>query len=545
VESVQVQVRRQLAIVLERLPLLIAAVAFAALGAFFVSGLQPKIYEATATLIVGQSLSAVNPDYNQLLVSQRLSSTYATVATTRPVLTGVIDRINLDETPDALAERVSATSATDGALLAISARDVDPDRAAELANALAEELIAASPGVRGQQTDLLESVDEDLRAIQEDIRVTQAEIQALSEAASRTPAQESRLDTLRGRVISLRESYTTLLEFSSNSAANLITIIQPAIAPDSEVAPRPLLNALLAAVVAFLVVSAVIFVIEYLDDAIKDPDQVEEATGLPTLASIERMSGGKDRAPIYRLATLLYPRSAAAESYRGLRTNVDFAAVDRPIRTLLVTSAVPSEGKTVTAANLAVAFAQSGRRILLADADLRKPGIHEIFGTDNDHGLTDLLRHDGFKLDTFARPTEQKNLDLLTSGPHPPNPAELLGSQRMRSVLAFLSERYDMVIIDSPPLDVFTDSAVMSSFLDASILVIEVRRGRRAHIRAAREAMAKANAHLIGVVLNGLQPKSTSDYGRYYGAQTDTSAPAPQYARTGQGDGPPPNVELT
>jgi non-specific protein-tyrosine kinase len=545
VESSHVQVRRQLAIVLERLPLLIATVVAAAVAAYFFSGLQPKMYEATTKLIVGQSLSAVNPDYNQLLVSQRLSSTYAIVATTRPVLGRVIDRIDLDESPEELAERVSATSATDGALLTVSARDVDPDRAADLANALAEELIAASPGVQGQHSDLLDSVDEDLRAIQEDIRVTQVEIQELSELASRTPAQDSRLDTLRGRVISLRESYTTLLQFSSDSAANLITIMEPAIAPESEVAPRPLLNALLAAVVAFLVVSAAIFVIEYLDDAIKDQDQVEEAIGLPTLAAIERMSGGRDRPPIYRLATLLYPRSAAAEAYRGLRTNVDFAAVDRPIRSLLVTSAVPSEGKTVTAANLAVALAQSGRRILLVDADLRKPGVHEIFGTDNDHGLTDLLRPDGFKLDTYARSTEQKNLDLLTSGPHPPNPAELLGSQRMRSVLASLSERYDMIVIDSPPLDVFTDSAVMSSFLDASILVIEVRRGRRAQVRAAREALAKANAHLIGVVLNGIQPKATSDYGRYYGAQSDAPGGAAQYARTGTGDGPPPNIELT
>lgn len=529
-------IRRQLSIVLARLPLLITSVAIAAAGSYLFSSLQPRVYEATATLIVGQSLSAVNPDYNQLLVSQRLSSTYATVATTRPVLERVIERLGLIDTPGDLARLVSAGAAPDGALLTVSGRDGDPIRAAALANALAEELIAASPSVQGQQTDVLQSVDEDLKAIQEDIRVAQAEIQALVEQPSRTPAQESRLDTLRGRVIDLRSSYATLLSFSPTSASNLMTIIQPATPPEGSIQPRPLLNAALAAVVAFLVVSGAIFVIEYLDDAIKDPEQVEEIIGVPTLASIERMTGAKDRAPIYRLASLLYPRSAAAESYRALRTNIDFAAVDRAIRTLLVTSAVPSEGKTVTAANLAVVFAQGGRRVLLVDADLRKPGIHEMFALDNEVGLTDVLLGDGMGLAAAARPTEQKNLEVLTAGRHPPNPAELLGSHRMRSLLPSLSERYDLVVFDSPPLDVFTDSAVLSSFLDGSILVIEVKRGRRAQVRNAREALAKANANVLGVVLNGLPQKGPAEYGRYYDTKTEVATGA-QIAQSGGRDG--------
>lgn len=537
-------VRRQLGIVLARLPLLISSVAIAAASAYFLSGLQPKVYEASATLIVGQSLSAINPDYNQLLVSQRLSETYATVATTRPVLARVIERLSLPGTPDALANRVSAVSETDGALLTINAQDRDPEGAAVLANTMAEELIAATPTVQGRQTELLDSIDEDIDAIQDDLAAAQAEIETLAALADRTSVQEARLDTLRGRVISLRQTYIALLAFAPTASSNLMTIIQPAVAPEGPIAPRPLLTGLLAAVVVFLLVSAAVFVVEYFDDAIRTPDEVEEAIGLPTLASIERMTGGSERPEIYRLATLLYPRSAAAEAYRALRTNIEFAAVDRPIDTLLVTSGVPGEGKTVTAANLAVVFAQAGRRVLLVDADLRKPGVHEIFAITNERGFTDLLRSDDTHLADVVRPTDQKNLNVLTAGPHPPNPAELLGSQRMRAILPSLVEAYDMVVFDSPPLEVFTDAAVLSASLDGTILVVESRRGRLAQIRAAREALSKASAQLMGVVLNGIPAKTPTEYGRYYDSSANAAtggevAPVPNSTQQ------PPNVTPT
>jgi len=537
-----VQMRQQLRIIWSRLPLLAVAVVVATVASYVFSSLQPKTYQADATLIVGQALSAVNPDYNQLLVSQTLSATYATVATTRPVMTRVIAELGLRDTPDQLARRVSAISNTDGALLTISARDGDPKRAADLANAVAEELVATNPAVQGQPTGVLETVDEDLRSIQDDLAEAQAEIETLASLPDRTPAQETRLDTLRGRVISLRSTYVALLAFLPATSSNLLTIIQPAIEPAGPVTPRPLFDALLAAVITFMIVSSAIFVLEYFDDAIKDPDEVEAAIGLPTLAAIERMRGGSDRSPIYRLAALLYPRSAAAEAYRALRTNIEFAAVDGAIRTILVTSAVPSEGKSVTAANLAVVFAQAGRRVVLVDADLRKPGVHELFALANDEGLTDLLRSDDIRLATVARATEQRNLQVLTAGPHPPNPAELLGSQRMKALLTALEGAYDIVVFDSPPLEVFTDAALLSAHLDGTVLVVESRRGRRSQIRAAREALSKANAHLIGVVLNGIAPKAPSEYGRYYGTSSEGSTGSKVAQITGA-EGPPSNVE--
>jgi capsular exopolysaccharide synthesis family protein len=522
-----VDVRAQLNIARGWLPLLIISVVLAGAAAFLLSGLEPRVYEAKATLIVGESLSGGTPDINQLDVSQRLSATYATVATTRPLLEKVVTKLNLASTADELAVNVFASAAQDAALLTITARAGDPAAAAAIANAVAEELIAASPAVRGQQSDVLQSVDEDLAAIRVDLKSTQSQIDLLLAVGERTPQQDATVETLQGRLVSLRSTYATLLAFSNVDASNRLAVVQPAVAPDSPIAPRPLLNATLAATLAFLVVSVIAFLVEYLDDAIKDPDEVREALGLPTLGSIERMRGGNDRPEMYRLVTILYPRSPAAEAYRTLRTNVDFASVDTPVQTVLVASAVPSEGKTVTAANLAVAMAQTGRRVLLIDADLRKPGIHAIFNLPNGLGLTDLIRSDTIRVQSVIRSTEQPNLHLLCAGTIPPNPAEFLGSQRMRALLPTLTENHDIVIFDSPPIEAFADAAVLSSFLDGTLLVVRSRRGHRVKVRRACEALARADAHVIGVVLNGLSRKGKSDYATYYGTSSETPTPAP------------------
>ncbi len=240
-------------------------------------------------------------------------------------------------------------------------------------------------------------------------------------------------------------------------------------------------------------------------------------TGLSTLGAIFRMKGDRARSEIYRLAALLYPRSGASEAYRTLRTNIEFASVDAPIRTLLVTSSVPGEGKTVTAANLAIVFAQAGRRVLLVDADLRKPGVHPLFDLPNAHGLTTLLRSDEADLDAIAHPTEQANLRVLTTGPLPPNPAELMGSQRMRTVLERLKASADLVVFDSPPLQAVTDAAILSSFLDGTLFVIDAGHSRRRAVRLAREALARAGANVLGVALNRIPARADSDYASYYG----------------------------
>jgi succinoglycan biosynthesis transport protein ExoP len=512
-----VDLRRQIAIIRAWFPLLVASVVLAAGAAFVVSGMLPKVYEAKATLIVGQSLSAVSPDYNQLLVSQRLSTTYAAVATTRPTLETVIGQLGLGVTGDELSKHVRADAPLDSTLLTIVAQDADPARAAAIANALAQQLIVASPAIQGRQAEFQASIDADLKAAQDQIKATQTQVDTLAALPQRTATQNADLQTLEGRLVSLRSTYATLLSFSSGNASNLLSVIEPAVAPTAPVSPRPFLNTLLAAILGLLVAAGVAFTAEYLDDAVKDSDAVQEVAGLSTLGTVAQMKSERGRSEIYRLAALLYPRSGVAEAYRRLRTNIEFASVDAPIRTLLVTSSVPGEGKTTTAANLAVVFAQAGRRVLLVDADLRKPGIHVVFDLPNAHGLTTLLRSDEVSLDAIAHATEQENLRVLTTGPLPPNPAELLGSQRMRTVLDRLKTGEDLVIFDSPPLQVVTDSAILSSVLDGALLVIDAGHSRQGAVRQGRDTLARAGANVLGAVLNRIPARARSVYADYYG----------------------------
>jgi len=199
------------------------------------------------------------------------------------------------------------------------------------------------------------------------------------------------------------------------------------------------------------------------------------------------------------LITLVNPRSAVAEAYRTLRTNIQFSSLDEPLRTLLVASASADEGKSTTLANLAVTFAQAGRRTILVDSDLRRPSLHAIFGTANDQGLTTMLLQDDAPAPLIETPIE--GLRLLPSGPIPPNPSELLASRRLEGAIARLRDDADLVLFDSPPALAVSDAAVLSRRVDGVVLVVRAGTTRREHAARARQVLERAGARLLGVVL--------------------------------------------
>ncbi|RWZ59087.1 polysaccharide biosynthesis tyrosine autokinase [Halobacillus fulvus] len=209
------------------------------------------------------------------------------------------------------------------------------------------------------------------------------------------------------------------------------------------------------------------------------------------------------------------PKSPIAEQYRTIRTNLEFASVDEKLSTMMVTSAGPSEGKSLTTANLAVVFAQQGKRVLLIDADLRKPTIHYTFRLDNSKGLSTYLAG-GHRLPTIVQESQIENLDLISSGPIPPNPSELLGSKAMAKFILEAKQQYDLIIFDSPPVLAVTDSQVLSSSVDGTLLVVRSKQTENEAAVKAKELLLQAKANILGAVLNDREVKS-SNYYYYYG----------------------------
>jgi len=215
------------------------------------------------------------------------------------------------------------------------------------------------------------------------------------------------------------------------------------------------------------------------------------------------------------LVTLTTPRSPVSEAYRTLRTNLEFSSLDKPLKTLVVTSPGPEEGKSTTLANLAVTMAQAEKEVILVDCDLRRPSQHEIFGQSNDVGLTTMVVDEKAMSQPPLLEIGVPGLLLLPSGPLPPNPSELVGSRRMQEIIAALSERADVVLFDAPPIIAVTDAAVLASRVDGVLLVVKAGGTKREHAQKAKALLDKVNAHLVGAVLNNV--KLDTSYYSYYG----------------------------
>lgn len=221
-----------------------------------------------------------------------------------------------------------------------------------------------------------------------------------------------------------------------------------------------------------------------------------------------------------KLITESNPKSPISEGYRMLRTNIEFSSIDHKLQVIMVTSSKPSEGKSTTSANVAVAFAQSNKRVLLIDADLRKPSQHHIFGKSNRVGLTNVL----FKqklLGEVIQSTDTDNLSIIHAGPTPPNPSELLSSMQMASLLSKAKGLYDVIIIDTPPILPVTDAQIVATLSDGVVLVVDSGKVKKEVALKAKASLEHVNAKLIGVVLNNINRNDSDSYTYYYGEKTD------------------------
>ena len=323
---------------------------------------------------------------------------------------------------------------------------------------------------------------------------------------------------------------------SSNEAAltsrpGQVSVVEEALPPREPVSPRPLVNALLGVVLLALAAVVVVVAIEYMDDTVKSGEDAAEQTGLPILARIEQF--GRLRNAREQLQAANRPRSTVAEAYRAARTNLSYAidlGSDR--RLILVTSPGPGEGKTTTAANLAVVFGLAGHRVCVMDTDLRRPTIHKVFGVDNSKGLTTLLLSREPDIDRTLVRSLYANVTVLPSGPLPPNPSELLGSARMQEILDGLRERFDVVLMDSSPALVVTDASVLGMLADGLLIVARAGKTRAGELRATITELAQTGRPIAGLILNRVSTRDAGyyyyQYGRGYGAAEDPQSGVPR-----------------
>ncbi|MDE2767903.1 MAG: polysaccharide biosynthesis tyrosine autokinase [Chloroflexota bacterium] len=295
--------------------------------------------------------------------------------------------------------------------------------------------------------------------------------------------------------------------------ARVLRVAQPAAVPTVPIAPRPVVNTVVCVVAGLLAAVAIAGLLEYRDDTIKSPDDVQEL-GLAPLGVVGILPGGGTRKA--RVGNL---PPTAAEAYRKIRTGIDLWGLPQPVR-LLVTSAGQGEGKSTTAASLAHTFGQLDRRVVLVDGDLRRPQLHRLFGLRNTRGLSSLLVNPKADSAATLRPTAFRNVSLLAAGASPPNATELLASARMREVLDDLAHLADVVIVDSPPALGVSDPVVLAATGGAVVLVAQAGITRPGALLQARDALLKTDAVLLGAVINAARPRVTAAYyGDYaYGA---------------------------
>ncbi|GAB4522573.1 MAG: hypothetical protein Fur0018_04530 [Anaerolineales bacterium] len=507
IDSLSIDLRRYFALLLHWSWLIILTVVLTGTAAYLVSSRMTPVYQATTAILINQAPSTRASDYAALLTSERLTQTYSQLLTKRPVLQGVVDALQQDYgitlAIEDLNGAIDVTPVQDTQLIEIKVRHTNPVLAAQIAN----ELVAVfSRTIQDTQTaryaETKTSLQQQLEDLGQRIEADSLTLQSLGE----TPQDQAERNRLETQLSQNRQLYASLLQTFEQvrlaEAESISTVIQadPATVPERPIRPNVMQNTLLAAIVGAMLAVGGIFLVEALDETVKSPEDVMRNTNLPVLGVVAAHQTSKGE-----LITATQPRSPVAEAFRSLRTNIQFASVDHPIQTLLVTSALPSEGKSTVAANLAIALAQSGKRVVLLEADLRRPSVHRYLNVPNRLGLSAIFVQPQVYLDGNLQGTRVPNLKVLTSGDLPPNPSELLGSERMQAIMRQIREQADILVLDTPPVMAVTDAVVLASRVDGILLVVKPGSTKTSALQTAVEQLRRVGANVIGVVLNEVQ----------------------------------------
>ena len=464
---------RDFLVYLKKYILIFIAAALVAVGGTFIFNKKFKtpLYTASSSIVLYQgndSSSSNSATLNEINVGQKLVSTYSELIKSELILQQVIDNLRLDMTYSALNKRVSVSTEDNTMLIGIKVKDADPERAAKIANEIANVF-----------------------------------------------------------------TKTTISKFNINN----ISVWGEAKVPTSPSNMTMTRDMLLAGLIAVFGVLAIAFLIFYFDDTIKYTEDIADRVGLPLAGKIVKSdiarktraagsvqvantesdksktdSGAKIPS---ELVVEKHPKAAVSESIKSLRTNLQFTSVDQDLKTILITSSMPGEGKSFVSTNLAASFAQTDKKVLLIDCDLRRGRLHKIFDLPNINGLSNLLVDDVVNLHRYTQKTCIKNLDVITRGTCPPNPSELLASKKNKDLIKKLSNHYDIIIFDGTPCNGLTDSIIMSTLVDETLIVVRNAFTPRSALAATKEALEKVGAKIAGIVPNAIARKTASYYTYY------------------------------
>jgi non-specific protein-tyrosine kinase len=462
-------------------------------------------YVASTTVRVmtigGGTLTTARPDINY---TERLVSTYSNIITGGTVRRQIKDKLGLEQLPVISMQTIPGTE-----LIRIIAEAPDPEDARDIANSAAEILVnenlAFYSGGAGQT--LQQILSEQLATAEEERDQARADY---AEALAASPQNVAAV-AIASQLLEVRErTYTSLLtqyeaaRLEEAVRSNAISVIEEATAPNNPAKPRHPINIALGIAVGLAVGVALAFLLDNLDTTLYTSEQIESATQMSTVGQVP---AAKNPLTIAQVSSGHYPQ---LESFRRLRTNI-LAAGNERSQVVLLTSAKRGEGKSTVSANLAVTIAQSGRNVIIVDCDLRLPTIHKLFDQSNKRGLTDILKGD-MAVEEVIQQSGFPRLQIIASGPLPPNPTELLGSQHMLDLIEQLKQTFDFIVLDTPALLSVADAAVLAPAVDNVILVVAQAQTRRGDVQAVRQQLSNVNVKSLEVVVNRAEPNGSYAY---------------------------------
>ncbi|HEY6074984.1 MAG TPA: polysaccharide biosynthesis tyrosine autokinase [Anaerolineales bacterium] len=508
------EIQHLISMLMKRWWMLVLITAIAAVGGYFFSQRQPKVYNATTTVLVGQSIRSATLERVDIQTSQALAQTYVDMARRQPVLAGVVETLKLNESWTDLKKNVQVRLVPDTQLIEITVEANSPKNAEKIADEVAHQMTLISPSSNTDASSAAPIPATDFNAqqlalMQDRIKSGQKRLDQIAVemgkpnlTADELLALQTEKNNLENLIVEWSRTYTGLLPFTISTPSrdpNQVSVIETAHSNGAPVRPNIQLNTALGAGLGLLLAIGLIFLLDFLDDTYKTTEDFAQTDEMKLLGSIGHIRGSGYAG---KMVANLQPRSALTEAYRIIRSRLRFRPMDKSARTILVTSPLPGEGKTITVANLGVVFAQANINTIVVDADLRHPALHEVFNKSNDSGLGDLLESPETKLEDVLQDTDITHLRLLSSGKGLVDPSERLGSERMNEILAQLNQTADVVLFDCPPALVFADTIDLSRRMDGVVVVIRAGKSKRDIVNQVLFDLRNARANVLGSIFN-------------------------------------------